>query len=133
MYTLRQFLDSDLSLVIYKGGQELFNSKASDLEPLVQFLESARPADKGLVVFDRFVGRAAALLISTLEPEKVYTGVISENGAQVLDDASIPFEAHEKAKYLMGLASDDMCRWEKLSLGKSPEQLLSELKKMREG
>ncbi len=133
MYTLRQFLDSDLSLAIYEGEKELFNSRASDLEPLVQFLEGKTPAGDSLVIFDRYVGRAAALLISRIKPQKVLTGVISENGSQVLDDASIPFEAGERAKYLMGVASEDMCRWEKLSLGKSSEELLSELMKMREG
>jgi len=132
MHTLRQFLDSDRSFVIYEGERELFYSRESDLEPLVQFLDSATPLGDALTVFDRYVGRAAALLISTLRPQKVYTGVISEGGVQVLAEAGIPFEAGEKAKYLMGVASEDMCRWEKLSIGKSPEELLDELRKITE-
>jgi len=132
MYTLKQFLDSDLSLVIYEGAREVFSSGASDLEPLVQYLDQDSTVGGNLTVFDRFVGRAAALLISTLKPRRVYTGVISENGAQVLEAMGIPFEAAETAKYLMGVASEDMCRWEKLSLGKTPDELLDELRKMRE-
>ncbi|MCP4686346.1 MAG: DUF1893 domain-containing protein [bacterium] len=132
MYTLQEFLDSDLSLVIYVADKEEFRSRASDLEPLVKFLDDSTPSNERPVVFDRYVGRAAALLVSTLKPEKVHTGVISEAGAQVLDDARIPYEAREQARYLMGVASEDMCRWEKLSMGKSPEELLSELRKTRE-
>lgn len=132
MYTLRQFLDSDLSLVIYDGDLELFSSRASNLEPLVAFMEKDVPAGNALVVFDRYVGRAAALLISGLKPQKVYTGVISDGGVLVFEEAGIVFEARERAKFLMGVASEDMCRWEKLAQGKSADELLVELKKTRE-
>lgn len=132
MYTLQTFLDSDLSLIIFEEDRELFKSQASDLEPLVQFLQK-RPRHPGRVtVFDRYVGRAAALLISRLSPVKVNTGVISDGGREVLTDAGIDFEARERAKYLMGVASEDMCRWEKLAMGKNSEELLEQLLKTRE-
>lgn len=132
MYTLAEFLETDLSLIIYDDGRELFRSTASNLEPLVAFLKMGINTRGAVTVFDRYVGRAAALLISTLRAKKVYTGVISEGGAVVFEETGLEFEAGERAKYLMGVASADMCRWEKMAVGKTPQELLAALNGVRE-
>lgn len=128
MFTRDQFLSSTASLVVFHGDEIAFESDASDLRPLVTYLGQIEPSGDDVTIFDRYVGRAAALLMTLVEPIKVYTGVISDGGAAVLEQFSIPFEASERVAYLMGVASADMCRWEKAAIGRSAEELLLELR-----
>ncbi|MCK4632789.1 MAG: DUF1893 domain-containing protein [candidate division Zixibacteria bacterium] len=123
MFTKDQFLSSTASLIVFHGDEVAFESDDSDLRPLVAYLGQTELGRNDVTMFDRYVGRAAALLMSRIKPIKVNTGTISEGGAVVLDEHAIPFEAKEKVTYLMGVASQDMCRWEKMAVGKSSEEL----------
>lgn len=130
MYTLEQFLAGGQSLVIYCGDEVVFRSESSDLRPLIEFIDGAEEVSGELTLFDKYVGRAAGLLMALIKPRMVYAGIISEGGVETLEKYTIPFEAARRVKYLMGVASDDMCQWEKMSLGKSPRQLWELLKNM---
>ena len=130
MMTLAEFLDSKWSLIVFAGETPVFRSDESDLRPLVTYLAGETNADEPLIVFDRYVGRAAGLLFSLIEPVRVCAGVISEAGAATLDRFGIAYEAGQTVKYLMGVASKEMCRWEKLAMGKTAEELLSELREI---
>ena len=127
MITLEEFNISQKSLVVYHGAKKVFESNASDLEPLMRYTEQFGTDQSEPTIFDKYTGRAAALIMTLIGPLKVYTGIISEGGAKVFDENGIPFEAGEQVDYLMGVASKDMCRWEKMSLGKSPQELLDTL------
>ena len=127
MFTRDQFLSSIASLVIYHADEIAFESDDSDLRGLVAYLQQTELGRDDVTIFDRYVGRAAALLMSRIKPIKVNTGTISEGGAAVLDEQAIPFESTAKVTFLMGVASKDMCRWEKMAVGKSAEELLAEL------
>lgn len=122
MYTYEEFLKSDLSLVILCEGEIVFSSSETAIKPLIRFIEAKEIPTLAVTIFDRYVGRAAALLMAQIRPILVKTPVVSEAGEMVLVELGIPFEADERVKYLMGVASEDMCRWEKMSLGMSPEQ-----------
>ena len=130
MFTKDQFLGSTASLVVYHGEEAAFESDASDLRGLVTYLGQTELGRNDVTIFDRYIGRAAALLMTLIKPIKVNTGTISEGGAAVLEEHTIPFEADEKVTYLMGVASEGMCRWEKMAVGKSSEELLTELQKV---
>ena len=133
MHTLEQFLAGGDSLNVYRGEEMIFSSESSDLKPLIDFIDSAEEMSGELTFFDKYVGRAAGLLMALVKPCMVYAGVISEGGAETLEKYDIPFEAGRRVKYLMGVASGDMCQWEKLSLGKDPQQLWDLLKNMDNG
>ncbi len=129
--TLEEFLASKLSLQIYRDGSPVFESKASDLTPLIEFMDTPdRPGTK-LTIYDKYVGRAAALLMSLISPDMVYAGVISEGGAEQLRSVGIPYEADETVKWLMGVASQGMCGWEKMAMGKTPDQFLTVLRDLK--
>ena len=66
--------------------------------------------------------------MAIIKPSKVYTPVISDGGREILDTFGIPFKADRQVKYLMGIASDEMCRWEKMTIGKTPEEFWMMLK-----
>lgn len=121
-YSFEQFKRSRWSLVILSGGRIIFKSRAKAITPLVRYLKSSPDTRPGLVIYDKYIGRAAALLMALIDPAEVYTPVISDGGAQTLKKYGISHHADRQVEYLMGEASDDMCRWEKASLGKTPEQ-----------
>lgn len=131
MYSFDDFKKSDFSLMILNDNYIIFESKSGALTPLVEFLKSIRflnnPNDfskknSKIIIYDKYIGRAAALLMTKLNPVKVYTPVISKFGREIFEQYHIDFQADKEVTYLMGIASDDMCRWEKLTVGKSPDE-----------
>ncbi|RME19982.1 MAG: DUF1893 domain-containing protein [Candidatus Zixiibacteriota bacterium] len=121
--TLEDFVSSEWNLVATIDSRTVFSSDASDLIPLVELIEQFRGrAGCDLSIYDRYVGRAGALLMTPLRPKQVFAGTISDGGVAVLTRAGIPFTAGERVPYLMGKASEGMCRWERLSRGMSPAQ-----------
>ena len=128
MHTLASFLETGLSLIVYREGVVVFESSDSDLRPLMTYIRTRGIRDKEVVIFDKYAGRAAALLMGLIRPHHVYAGVISESGAQALKESGVAFDAGREVKYLMDVASAGMCRWEKMAAGKSAEEFLAELR-----
>jgi hypothetical protein len=128
MFSFEKFIESKWSLVLLADDRIVFKSQASDLKPLTRFLRDGNRFEHELVIYDKYVGRAAALLITLIRPQKVLTPVISTGGKEILNKYGIPFKARRQVKYLMGVASDEMCRWEKMAMGKSPEEFWDMLK-----
>jgi hypothetical protein len=133
--TLKEFLDGPDALAVYCENELVFQSRAGGLKPLLDLLRTfeAEKDRLGLcLLYDRFVGRAAALLISRVRPTLVLTGVVSEGGAETLTEHKIAFEAGKSVKYLMGIASEGMCRWEKMSLGMTADDFWKKLQALPE-
>lgn len=128
VYDLDQFVKSGLSLAVCRDDAMIFSSNGDGLEPLVKYLYQHGATKAGVVVFDKLVGRAAALLITLLTPKSVHAGAVSDSGAEVIDNCQIPFETKRRVKYLTDVASEGGCRWEKMAIGKTAEELLSELR-----
>ncbi len=128
MHTIEEFALSGWSLAIYSGDQKLFCSRSTGIAPLVEYLGNADREQDNLTIFDKYVGRAAALLMTHLKPVKVFAGVISDGAVTVFDEYMIPYEAGRQVQYLMNVASEDMCRFEKMSLGKTPGEFLEEIR-----
>jgi len=129
---LQEFLESGASLVAVQGERIVFRSESNDLRPLPELIIEQDMAEGGLLLFDKYVGRAAALLMTRLRPAKVFAGIISAGGAETLCRFEIEFEAGEEVEYLMGVASDGMCRFEKMALGKSPDEFWTEVTSLPE-
>lgn len=120
---LAEFKKSGKSLTIFDGEKIVFSSEKDALEPLIEFIK-LNSSFENLIIFDKYIGRAAAMLMTLLKPKKVYTPVISQFGKEVFEKHKISCEAEKEVEYLMGIASDSMCQWEKLSVGKSPQEFL---------
>ncbi len=130
MFTLEQFKDSKQSLVICHGDKIAFESPESALRPLVEYLEKRLLTDQPITMFDKCIGRAAASLMAMAGADRVHGLVVSDGGAQTLEDADISFQAEKRVEYLMGTASENMCRWEKFAVSHTPEELLAELRRI---
>ena len=128
MYSYDKFIISRWSLVIMAEGRIVFRSRASAIKPLIRFLKSDQIEEDALTIYDKYVGRAAALLMVRVKPLEVRTPVISEGGREVFEKFGISYIAQRQVKYLMGVASDEMCRWEKMTVGKTPDEFWDVLK-----
>lgn len=129
MYSFERFAKSKWSLVVISGDRIIFRSKATAIKPLIRFLKTDLVSREQLIIYDKYIGRAAALLMALVKPIKVYTPVVSEGGRETLEQYGISYHADRQVKYLMGIASDDMCKWEKMTVGKSPEEFRAMLAK----
>lgn len=133
--TIREFKESGKSLLIMSQGKIVYESDLNALEPLLDFLRSNQNliksdnSDKEFLIFDKFVGRAAAFLMTFLSPKKVYAVTISQFGREVFDKYKIEYKFEDEVKYLMGVASDKMCKWEKLTVDMTPEDFWQYLNK----
>lgn len=121
MYTLEQFERSRWSFVVLSRGKIFFRSKASDLRPILRYLKRFGPKRKKVFIFDKIVGRAAALLFVLIQPERVFASVLSERGEAVLRKHGITAEARKLVDRIMAVSSPSLCQWEKLSQGQTAE------------
>lgn len=122
MHDLKNFSKSAWNLIIYDNKTIIFQSKARGLKPLIIFIKKFNRKFNYLLVFDKIVGRAAALLLVYIKTSQVYTPIISKNGALVLKKYKISFEAEKRVKYIMGKASKAMCQWEILAKNQTPKK-----------
>lgn len=109
-------------------GQLIFHSREHNIRPLVKFVSLQLKRRRKLIIFDKYIGRAAALLFILLKPAIIYTPVISKSGAQTLRKAHISFKAQKHVPHLMNVASTGMCKWEKLSSDKNPREFYNLVK-----
>ena len=126
------FLASNDTLRVYKGDKLLFASNKDRLLPLLEYIDKFSPHEKGIVVFDRVVGNAAALLLTKVLCREVYSPLGSELGVRTLSSFGISCHFTETVPCIQNETGDDMCPMEKLSLGKQPEEFYQVLMKRRQ-
>jgi hypothetical protein len=123
-----EFLTSQDTLRVYKNGSLLFASKEEQLRSLMEYVDKFTPHKEGVVVFDRVVGNAAALLLKKVLCSEVFSELGSENAVKTLDLFVIKYHFNETVPCILNDSQQDMCPMEKLSLGKSPEEFYQALK-----
>ena len=119
---LVQFANSDDSLRVYDHDKLIFQSRKEKLVPLLDYLRNFVPRVKGVVVIDRVVGNAAALLLKEASCTEVYGLLGSRLAAQTLDNFGIRHHFYRVVANILNGAGSDICPMEKLSIGKTPEE-----------
>ncbi len=122
MISLEEFTNMEESLIIYQNKEIIFSSYDSDIIPLIKFLDQKKELSGEVIIFDKYIGRTAGLLMTKTSPSFIYTPIISESAVNLFIEYEIDFEATEIVKYLMGKASNEMCQWEKLAMGKNQDE-----------
>ena len=112
------------SFILFINGKIIYKSEASGLRSLIFCLKKYRRKMQGAIVFDRVVGRAAALLLSYGGVKKIITPVISREAIKILERGGAEVEYGKTVKNIMNRAGTDLCPMEKLSAGKTAEELL---------
>jgi len=80
-----------------------------------------------VVIFDRIVGNAAALLLQKAFCLEIYSPLGSEFAVQTLSEQGIKYHFSRTVPYILNQAGDDICPMEKLSLDKSSEEFFQHL------
>jgi len=118
----KKFLKAEDTLWICLTGNLLFRSTEKGIAPLLTYLQEFPPHPEEVIVFDRVVGNAAALLLKKALGKKVYSLMGSKLAAETLKRLGIAYSFLTVVPYISNRAGDDMCPFEKASIGKSPEE-----------
>jgi hypothetical protein len=122
-----EFKSSRESLRIYQDNQCVFQSCKDSLAPLVEYI-SAFDVEKPVIILDKIVGNAAALLAVKANARKVYSPLGSRLAAGTLSLYHIEYNFETTVPFIMGRNGRDMCPLEKLSLDHSPHVFFKLLK-----
>ncbi len=123
-----EFLVSDHTLQVYKDSKLLFSSNRERLLPLLEYLDRFASYHRQVVVFDKIMGNAAALLSIEAGCQEVYSPLGSQIAIKTLDKYGIKYHINEIVPYIQQHNRKDMCPMEKLSLDKGPEEFFEVMK-----
>ena len=122
------------SVSAYLNGERIFASLKAGLLPLAEFVvkQSKEPKNyKDLIIGDKIIGKAWALLILNLEPSFVYGGTISIKAKDLITNRGINLKYSELVPKILNKDKTDSCPMEKLVTDvESPEEALNIFKKL---
>ena len=123
MYTrlFNKFLIGSDTLEVYKGSKLLFASNEEVLLPLLEYIDKFAHYHQ-VVIFDKIMGNAAALLAVKARCRKVYSPLGSQLAIKTLDKYGIEYHLTETVPYIRRPNGEDMCPMEKLSMNREPEE-----------
>ncbi len=118
------FLVSRDRLQVYKGStlKLIFTSTRDKLLPLMEYINDFYPYHQQVIIFDKMVGNAAALLAVKANCQEVYAPLGSQLAIMTLDKYSVKYHLPQIVPYIKQQNVEEMCPMEKLSIGKGPEE-----------
>ena len=116
-----QFVTSDNTLRVYKGNKLIFASDKDRLLPLVEYIHKFASKHRNVVIFDKIMGRAAALLCIKANCREVYSPLGSQLALDVLGKRGIKYHLTRTVPCIH-TPDEKMCPMELLSIGKEPEE-----------
>jgi hypothetical protein len=126
-----KLIKENLSLVIVKKGQVIFETKKQGISG---FLQAIKKLDKNLVaasVADKVVGVAAAMLCVYSGVISVFAFTISEEAARVLEDNNVTFLFEKKVSSILNRDKSDVCPFEKAAMASgSSDEAYAKLKSL---
>ncbi len=125
----QDFLTSADTLRVYDSGKLIFASNKDRLVPLTQYLDGFGRKPEQVVIFDKIMGNAAALLCVKAGVIEVFSPLGSELAIQTLDKFRIKHHLVKVVPHITRPDGSDWCPMEKLSAGKTPDEFYAELKR----
>ena len=116
-----EFLRGSDTLQVYKGSKLVFASNKDRLLPLVEYIDRFAHYHQ-VVIFDKIMGNAAALLAVKARCRKVYSPLGSQLAIETLDKYGIKYHLTETVPYIQRPDGEDMCPMEELSMNRQPEE-----------
>lgn len=117
-----EFVASDDTLRVYEDDQLIFSSNKDRLLPLLEYIERFVPHHQQVVILDKIMGNAAALLSIKADCQRVYSPLGSQLAVRTLDKYGIKYHLTEIVPYIQQPGGQDMCPMERLSLDKGAEE-----------
>ncbi len=122
------FLISSDTLRVYKDNKLLFASNKDRLLPLLEYIDRFFPYHKKVVIFDKIMGNAAALLSVKATCREVYSPLGSQLAVKTLEKYGIKYRLTEIVPYIQQPDGETMCPMERLSINKEPEEFYEVIK-----
>jgi hypothetical protein len=122
------FLASKDTLWISWHDSIIYRSEKKGIAPLVDYLTEHQPSEEDVVIYDRVVGNAAAVLIGKLPCKLVYTDIVSEIALKTMNAAGIDCYHKDVVPHIINRTGDGRCPFEKASIGKSADEFLEFLR-----
>ena len=117
-----KFVTSDNTLQVYKGNKLIFSSDKDRLLPLVEYIGKFASKHRNAVIFDKIMGRAAALLCIKANCREVFSPLGSQLAVDVLGKNGIKYHLVRTVPCIQRPNQTDMCPMEALSIGKEPDE-----------
>jgi hypothetical protein len=111
----RRLYDKDLTLVIVKKVEVVFETNSQKISGFVSAIEMFDTQLKGASVADRVAGKALALLCVYAGIREVYAELLSKKAEAVLVANEIPFEFKDMIDNVLDANKKDICPFEKIS------------------
>jgi len=124
----KAFISSDDTLRIYQGETLAFNSKKDRLLPLMDYIAAHEAGGQPVIIYDKIMGNAAALLAVKVNCREVYSPLGSELAIKTLERHDIKYHLTRTVPCIQRPDGQGMCPMEQLSIGKEPEEFYLELK-----
>jgi hypothetical protein len=124
----KEFLTSKNTLHVYEGSNLIFFSDKDRLLPLLEYIDKFASHHRNVVIFDKIVGRAAALLFIKADCREVYSPLGSQLATEVLEKYAIKHHLTQIVPHIRK-PNKDMCPMEALSIGKEPEEFYQLIKR----
>ncbi len=115
-----EFIDSGDTLRIYRADALIFHSQKDRLSPLMEFLSNNQDGKRGLVVFDRIFGNAAALLAILAGCDEAYGPLGSQVAINTFIKYSIKYHFRDIVPYILDDTTQKMCPVEAKSINMEP-------------
>ncbi|MFC1967763.1 DUF1893 domain-containing protein [Chloroflexota bacterium] len=131
MYTnlFNEFLTSKNTLNVYEDGRLIYASKKDGLLPLLEYIDKFAHRHQ-VVIFDKLMGNAAALLAIKASCSEVYSPLGSQIAVRTLDKYNIIYHISEIVPYIQRDDGSYMCPMEKLSIDMRPEEFYEAIRDM---
>jgi len=124
------FLDSGDTLRVYDGDRLIFSSAKDRLIPIIEYIDRLAPHYNQVIIFDKIMGNAAALLSVKAGGREVYSPLGSQIAVRTLEQYGVKYYLTEIVPYIQKPGGEDMCPMEKLSLDKGPEEFYEAVKQI---
>ena len=127
-----EFLTSDDTLRVYKDDKLVFSSSKDRLLPLMEYIDGVAVDYEQVVILDKIMGNAAALLSIKAGCQEVCSPLGSQLALKTLDKYGIKYHLIKIVPYIQKPDGQDMCPMERLSINKGPQEFYEAMKKIIE-
>jgi len=123
-----EFLASGDTLRVCKGEALLFASRKGGLLALIEYIDGFAADHQGVVILDKVMGNAAALLSIKAGCQGVFSPLGSRFAIATLEKYDIRYRLDQVVSYIQQAHGEGMCPMERLSMGKGPEEFYALIK-----
>jgi len=120
------FLQNNFSLLAEKNGEIIFSSFEHAIAPALALLGMENA--KGCIVYDKTVGKAAAVVFVNVGIKFVYASIMSVTAKEFLEANGVAFECGNLIEKIYNRARTDFCPMEKAVISENdPKTALQKL------